>query len=446
MALAAPARDDASLASAVGAARRRLIPFLFLLYVFSYLDRVNVGFASLQMNAAIGLSSSAYGLGFGMFFLSYLLFEVPSNMILARVGARIWIARIMVTWGLVSIGMMFVRGAASFYVLRFLLGAAEAGFFPGIIFYLTEWFPARERARTIAAFMTATLIAGIVGGPISGALLTLQGAGGLAGWQWLFLLEGVPSVVLGLVVLRVLVDGPQDAAWLTAPEKDALTRTLRDERLEGTRHGRSAGAALSSPVVWLLAAAYFFLIPVALYAFSSWLPQIIQGLYRGGDFGVGVLSAIPYVAGAVAMVVVGRRSDRTSERRWHVAVAAALSAVGFAAAAAAHGLVSSMAALTLAMMGLASTFGPFWTLATGVVNGAGAAAGIAFINSVGNIGGFVGPSVVGYIKDRTQSFTLGLLFVATIVGIGAALVLAVPDAQRHDALKKTRSDRPGSAK
>jgi MFS transporter, ACS family, tartrate transporter len=445
MALVAPAHDDASLASAVGAARRRLIPFLFLLYVFSYLDRVNVGFASLQMNAAIGLSSSAYGVGFGMFFLSYLLFEVPSNMILARVGARLWIARIMVTWGMVSIGMMFVRGAASFYVLRFLLGAAEAGFFPGIIFYLTEWFPARERARTIAAFMTATLIAGVVGGPISGALLTLQGAGGLAGWQWLFLLEGVPSVVLGIVVLRVLVNTPQEAPWLTAPEKDALTRTLRDERVEGTRHGRSASAALSSPVVWLLAAAYFFLIPVALYAFSSWLPQIIQGLYRGGDFGVGVLSAIPYIAGAVAMVIVGRRSDLTRERRWHVAVAAAMSAVGFAMAAATHGLVSSMAALTLAMMGLASTFGPFWTLATGVVNGPGAAAGIAFINSVGNVGGFVGPSVVGYIKDQTQSFTLGLLFVATIVGMGALLVLAVPDAQRRDDLK-TRSNGPGSAK
>jgi D-galactonate transporter len=426
MALAAPSHDEAALASAVGAARRRLIPFLFLLYVFSYLDRVNVGFASLQMNAELGLSASTYGLGFGVFFLSYLLLEVPSNMILARVGARLWIARIMVTWGIVSVGMMFVRGAASFYALRFLLGAAEAGFFPGIIFYLTEWFPARERARTIAAFMTATLVAGVIGGPISGALLTLHGTAGLAGWQWLFLLEGAPSIALGLVVLRVLANGPQDARWLTAPEKDALIRALRDERAEGTRHGQSAAAALASPLVWLLAAAYFFLIPVALYAFSSWLPQIIQGLYQGGEFGVGLLSAIPYVAGAVAMVVVGRHSDRTRERRWHTAVAAGVSAVGFAAAAAAHGIGPSLASLTLAMMGLASTFGPFWTLATGVVNGAGAAAGIAFINSVGNIGGFVGPSVVGYIKDRTQSFTLGLLFVATTVAIGAVLVLAVP--------------------
>jgi MFS transporter, ACS family, tartrate transporter len=365
-----------------------------------------------------------------MFFVSYLLLEVPSNMILARVGARVWIARIMVSWGLVSIAMMFVRSAAAFYALRFLLGATEAGFFPGIIFYLTQWTPARERARTVAAFMTATLVAGVIGGPVSGALLTLHGVLGLAGWQWLFLLEGAPSVVLGFVVLGVLTNRPEEAAWLTAAEKGALVATLARERVEATTHGQSTAAALRSPLVWLLAAAYFFLIPVALYAFSSWLPQIIQAEYKGGDMGIGALSAIPYFAGAIAMVWAGQRSDRMEERRWHVAVAAVVSAVGFGAAAFAHGLVLSMVALTIAMMGLASTFGPFWTLATAIVNGAGAAAGIALINSVGNIGGFVGPSVVGYIKDRTQSFTLGLLFVAAIVAIGALLVLAVPDA-RH---------------
>jgi ACS family tartrate transporter-like MFS transporter len=426
------ADEEAALASALARVRRRLIPFLFLLYVFSYLDRVNVGFASLQMNAAIGLSASTYGVGFGMFFLSYLLFEVPSNVMLARVGARVWIARIMVSWGVVSIAMLFVRGPRSFYLLRFLLGAAEAGFFPGIIFYLTEWVPARARARTIAAFMTATLIAGVIGGPISGALLTLQGAGGLAGWQWLFLLEGVPSVVLGFVVLARLTNRPEEAAWLPEAGKRALIAALARDRARATPEGRSVGSALASPLVWLLSAAYFFLIPVALYAFSSWVPQIIRAAYAGSDFGVGMLSAVPYCAGAMAMVAVGRSSDRSGERRWHVAGAAALSAAGFGAAGLVHGLTPSMVALTVAMVGLASTFGPFWTLATSIVNGAGAAAGIALINSVGNIGGFVGPSVVGYIKDRTESFADGLFFVAAIVIVGAALVLALPGRRRSE--------------
>jgi sugar phosphate permease len=420
------ARDDQALASASAAVRRRLIPFLFLLYVFSYLDRVNVGFASLQMNAELGFSASTYGFGFGVFFISYLLLEVPSNMMLARVGARLWIARIMITWGAVSIAMMFIRSAAMFYALRFLLGAAEAGFFPGIIFYLTAWVPSSERARTIAAFMTATLAAGVIGGPISGALLTLHGAAGLSGWQWLFLLEGLPSFALGFVVLAVLVDRPEEARWLSAEEQAALVGAVSRERGTATVHGRSPSAALASPLVWLLSAAYFLLIPVALYAFGSWLPQIIRARYQGGDFGVGVLSACPYLAGAVAMVIVGRQSDRLQERRWHVAVSALVSAAGFCAAAFVHGLAGSMIALTVAMAGLASTFGPFWGLATAMVNGAGAAAGIALINSLGNVGGFVGPYAVGYIRDATQSFTYGLVFVAVTVAAGAALVLAVP--------------------
>jgi len=429
---AVAAGDGQALASASAAVRRRLIPFLFLLYVFSYLDRVNVGFASLQMNAELGFSASTYGFGFGIFFISYLLLEVPSNMILARAGARLWIARIMITWGVVSMAMMFITSARMFYTLRFLLGAAEAGFFPGIIFYLTAWIPSSQRARTIAAFMTATLAAGVIGGPLSGALLTLHGAAGLSGWQWLFLLEGVPSCALGFIVLVVLVDRPDQARWLSADEKAALVAAVAREQSAATVHGRSASASLASPVVWLLSASYFLLIPVALYAFGSWLPQIIRGSYRGGDFGVGLLSALPYLAGAVAMVLVGQRSDRLQERRWHVAVSALVSAAGFCAAAFVHGLAGSMIALTVAMAGLASTFGPFWGLATAIVNGAGAAAGIALINSVGNVGGFVGPYAVGYIRDATQSFTDGLLFVAVTVAAGAVLVLAVP---RESALR-----------
>ncbi len=409
---------------AVAVIRRRLIPFLFLLYIFAYLDRINVGFASLQMNRALGFSASTYGLGAGIFFLSYVTFEVPSNLILARVGARLWIARIMITWGLVSAATMFVSSAAMFYTLRFLLGLAEAGFFPGIIFYLTRWVPARERARTIATFMTATLVAGVVGGPISGALLSLDGFGGLAGWQWLFLLEGVPSIIAGVVVLRLLPDRPEEATWLSDRQKRALIERLREESTVRTPH--TAASALGSGRVWLLGVAHFFAIPVALYGFGFWLPQIIQSSFTGSGFEIGVLSAIPYFVGAVAMVIVGRHSDRTGERKWHVAVAALTSAIGFVATPFVHGTTPSVVTLTIAMAGLASIFGPFWTLGSSLVQGAGAAASIALVNSVGNIGGFVGPYLLGYIKDHTQSFAIGLIALGAIVAIGGALVLAIP--------------------
>ena len=282
------------LSSAVGRVRRRVVPFLFLLYIFAYLDRINVGFASLQMKPALGFSDATYGLGAGIFFLGYVAFEIPSNIILARVCARLWIARIMITWGLVSASMMFTRSAAMFYALRFLLGLAEAGFFPGLIFYLTRWVPARERARTIAAFMTATLTAGIIGGPLSGALLSLHGAGGLAGWQWLFLLEGLPAILLGIIVLGVLTERPEEAAWLTGAEKAALIACLRDECSDDRAESRTRAVltTLKNGRVWLLAVVYFT-VPVALYAFGFWLPQIIQNAYNGTDFQIGLLSAIP---------------------------------------------------------------------------------------------------------------------------------------------------------
>ena len=418
--------QTADLASAVSKARRRLIPFLFLLYIVAYLDRVNVGFAALQMNEALGLSAQTYALGAGIFFVSYVAFEIPSNVVLARVGARLWIARIMITWGIVSAAMMFVRGATGFFVMRFLLGAAEAGFFPGIIFYLTRWFPERERARTVAAFMTAVLAAGIVGGPVSGALLTLHGAYGLAGWQWLFLLEGLPAVVLGVVVLGALTERPEDAAWLSTRERTALVRCLA---VESSAHGdqtRTLAAALGNGRVWLLALVYFTL-PVALYAMSFWLPQILKIASGGSDFEVGVLSAIPYLCGAIGMVATGRHSDRTGERRWHVAIAAAVGGAAFAASAFVSTLAPSLVLLSLAMLGLASMFGPFWTLATGVVRGVGAAAGIALINSVGNIGGFVGPYLLGYVRDTTGSFAAGLISVGIILPLGGALVLLARD-------------------
>jgi MFS family permease len=410
--------------------RRRLVPFLFLLYIVAYLDRINVGFASLQMNDALGFSDTVYALGAGMFFLSYVLFEIPSNVILARVGARIWIARIMITWGLISSLTMIVRGAGGFYTLRFLLGAAEAGFFPGIIYYLTRWIPAHDRARTIAAFMTAVLAAGIVGGPVSGAVLGLDGAAGLAGWQWLFLLEGVPSVALGIVVLFFLDDVPERAEWLSPAERAAIVDRLRAEDAAGPSPVQTTGAALRDRKLWLLAAVYFT-IPVALYAIGFFLPQMIASAQAGaaaplGTFGIGVVSAIPYLVGAVGMVVAGRHSDRTGERRWHVATAAIGGGAAFAAAGFVHGLAASIVLLSIATLGLASMFGPFWSLATSFTTGVGAAAGIALINSVGNIGGFVGPSVVGYLRDLTSSFAMGFVFIGAVLALGGVLTLAVP--------------------
>jgi ACS family tartrate transporter-like MFS transporter len=413
-------------ATAVAKARRRLIPFLFLLYVVSYLDRINVGFAALQMNAALGFSNVTYSLGAGIFFLSYTLLEIPSNVILARVGARRWIARIMISWGLVSAGMMFVRSATAFYALRFALGAAEAGFFPGIIYCLTRWFPARDRARAIAGFMTAVVIAGIVGGPVSGALLSLDGVGGLAGWQWLFVVEGLPAVVLGIVVLRALPEQPSQARWLTPAEQSALTTQLAEEAALGSKTGSvdTIRGALTSGRMWLLAAVYFT-IPVELYAMSFWLPQIVKSASGASDFGVGVLSAIPYAVGAVGMIVVGRHSDETGERRWHIALSAVLGGAAFALAGFVHGVVPAIALLSLAMLGLASMLGPFWAFATSFLGGMGAAAGIALVNSVGNVGGFVGPNIVGYVRESTNSFAAGLAIVGAILTGGGLLVLCV---------------------
>ena len=419
-----------ALDAAAAKVRRRLVPFLFLLYIVAYLDRINIGFASLQMNEALGFSAAVYGFGAGIFFLSYTAFEIPSNIILARVGARRWIARIMITWGLASAAMMFAHDATSFYILRFVLGAAEAGFFPGIIYYLTRWVPARERARTVASFMTAVVTAGIVGGPLSGALLSMDGQGGLAGWQWMFLLEGIPATVLGFVVLRVLDETPADARWLTAPEKSALLSRLQQESAPAAGRADGVSDALRHPWIWVLALVYF-VVPVALYGFGFFLPQILRSTFAGTPFQIGALSAIPYLAGAAGMIVTSRHSDRTGERRWHVAVAAALAGVAFMATAFVEGLAPSLVLLSIAMLGLASMFGPFWTLATSFVQGPGAAAGIALINSVGNVGGFVGPYGIGYLRDTTSGYSAGLMGIGAVVLAGGALVLLVPDRSRR---------------
>lgn len=439
-------------ASAQGKARRRLIPFLFLLYVVAYLDRVNIGFAALQMNADLGLSAAAFGLGAGIFFVGYTLFEIPSNLLLERFGARRWLARIMISWGVISVAMLFARGPASFYLLRFLLGVGEAGFFPGVILYLTYWFPAAERARAVAWFMTATALAGVVGGPLSGFLLSMHGLLGLAGWQWLFLVEGLPAVALGLVVLRVLPDGPAQAAWLSAPERDALvTRLERDHSSRIGHPHRRLADALRSGRVWIVCAIYGCTV-IGLYGVSFWLPQILRGQASWSDARIAALTALPYALAAVTMVAVAAHSDRTGERRWHVAMPLWVAGAGFALASQVRTPALSLVALTVAAMGIWASLGPFWTLPTALLEGTAAAGGIALVNSVGNIGGFIGPFAVGAARDATGTFGAALAGLACLLVLGGTLALLIrpvdtheaPDARRapRAARSTTRSPRP----
>ncbi len=403
--------------------RARLVPFLCLLYFFAYLNRVNIGFASLQMNDALGISASAYGFGAGVFFFGYFLFEVPSNVVLLRVGARRWIARILMTWGIVSVGMAATAGPKSFWALRFLLGAAEAGFFPGALFYFTEWFPARHRAGVVAQFSTASMFAGMFGAPVSGLLLGMRGISGLDGWQWLFVVEGLPSILLGFVVLAYLTDRPADAEWLPADEKAWLVEELRRENGGGARHHVTLGAALADRGVWFLASA-FFLVIVAGYGFNFWVPQIVRGLSHGSDRAVGFLTAIPYALAALAMIATAAHSDRTGERRKHVAAAAFTATIGYTAIVAASGRPAlAFAALCVAAMGTFSMTPPFWSLPTAFLRGPAAAAGIAFINAVGNLGGFAGPYVVGFLKEMTGDFRAGMLALGVAPAIAALMLL-----------------------
>lgn len=400
----------------------RLLPFLFLCYVVAYLDRVNVGFAKLQMLSDLKFSETAYGLGAGIFFIGYFIFEIPSNLILHRTGARRWIARIMVTWGILSAAMMFVTSETAFYTLRFLLGAAEAGFFPGIILYLTYWFPAKQRARIVALFMTAIAMSGVIGGPLSGWIMTsLAGVNGWAGWQWLFLIEGLPSVAMGIAVLFFLDDSIRSAKWLSPAEKDLLEREIAAD--QKTQSHMSVGQTLRDPRVLLLAGLYFCFI-MGLYGVSFWLPQLIKGLGVKDLASIGLLSAIPYGLAAIAMVWVGRSSDTHQERRLHLVVPALLGAAGLALAGV-YGSqpVLGMLALTLGTAGVLSVLPVFWTLPTALLGGAGAAAGIALINSVGNLAGFASPYMVGAIKDATGSTTLGMYVLAASMVLGAVLSL-----------------------
>ena len=390
-------------AGAIDKTSRRLIPFLVLCYAVNFLDRVNVGFAALAMNKDLGFRPELFGFGAGIFFAGYILCEIPSNLALHRFGARIWTARIMISWGLVATAMGLVTGETSFYALRFALGVAEAGFFPGIILYLTYWFPRESRARIVSLFMTAVPISTVVGGPLSGALLGLHGLGGIAGWRWLFIIEGIPAVLLGIVALMFLTDRPKDAQWLAPEERAALEWRLEAEAEDTRASGYvGIGQALINPRVIELGLLYFGLV-IGLYGIGFWMPQVLK-IFGLSNLAIGFLTAVPYLIAAIGMVIAGRHSDATGERIWHVALPLFVSGAAFAWSAHAGPLPIVMLALSLATLGIYAAIGTFWSLPTSILTGTGAAAGLALINSMGNCGGFAGPVIVGQLKGATGDF------------------------------------------
>jgi ACS family tartrate transporter-like MFS transporter len=411
---------------AIARVQGRLIPFIFICYVIAYLDRVNIGFAATELQRDLGLTDAAFGLGAGLFFLGYCLFEVPSNLILERIGARLWIARIMIVWGIVSMAMMFVSGVASFYALRVLLGIAEAGFFPGVILYLTYWVPARHRARTGALFLMAIPVSVIIGAPLSDALLRLDGLLELRGWQWLFLVEGAPAVIFGIATLFYLTDTPSKATWLKDDERAWLTETMASERAARATQGHgSVLASLRSGKLWLLCAIYFMNTLVT-YGVFLWLPRILRDASAGAGVQVGWLTAIPFVAALAGMVLVGRHSDRTGERKWHVAVCALVAAAGLLLAVGFQDNVWMLVvAFTLSQLGQRSLLAVFWAIPPIFLGGTAAAAGIALINSLGNLGGWVGPTVVGWLRGSSGNYTSGLLVLVAALVIEAALVASM---------------------
>ncbi len=424
-------------ARTIGKVTRRLVPFLVVCYFIGYLDRVNVGFAALTMNKALGLDATAFGIGAGIFFIAYFFFEVPSNLFLAKFGARKWIARIMLTWGVVSALTAFIPGISAttgasttttFYVIRVLLGVAEAGFFPGIIFFLTTWFPALYRARIIGLFMAAIPLSSVIGSPVSSLLLQMDGVAGLQGWQWLFLLEAIPAVLMSVAVFFYLTDRPSEATWLAPDEREWLRDRLTREEAQRVRARHfSVAEALGNTRVLLLGMVYFG-INATNYGLSFFLPQIVR------DFGLsltatGFVTALPYAVGTAGMIWWGRHSDRAHERREHVAVALLVAVGGIAASTLLFGATGKMIALSIAGFGIFAVLPVFWTLPTTFLSGTAAAGGIAVVNSVGNLSGFAGPFVMGELKDVTGSYTAGLLAISAVGMMSLILALSL----HHDA-------------
>ena len=411
----------------------RLLPFLFLLYVVAYLDRINVGFAALQMKDQLGFSDSVYGFGAGIFFLSYFLFQVPSNMVLERVGARLWIGVLMILWGIISASMFLVHSPGSFYTLRFLLGATEAGFFPGVLFYLRGWFPPALPAGIIALFMTAGPISGVIGGPISGALLNLDGRRGLAGWQWMFLMEGIPAIFLGIVAWVYLVNSPEEARWLTTEEKSWLhqRKAIAKHRETDSRGREPETKWWTSADLWRLVLVDFIL-NTCTYGVSLWLPSVLKNVSGLSNLLIGIASALPNLLAVILMVLVGMHSDRTGERRWHIAFSAFAGSAALFAAGYSNGVVFSIIAFGIALAASSSMAATFWSLASATLSESSAARAIALINAIGNLGSGFGPYWIGHLRDVTHSFRAGLWSVAIGMGLAGFTILTV----RHDGSSK----------
>lgn len=405
----------------------RILPPLYLIYVMAYLDRMNVGFAQLQMKDALQFNDTVYGLGAGIFFLGYALFEIPSNLMLEKIGAKLWLTRIMITWGLISSSMVFISTPRDFYILRLLLGIAEAGSFPGIILYFSYWFPASIRAKYGAMLITASAMSGLIGAPMAGFLLSMDGLWGWQGWQWLFIVEGIPSVVLGVVLYYWLTDRPEHANWLSPQEKKWLIQTLATERHSNTHTtADNLYQSLIHPQVWILGTLYFSII-IVFYSISLWLPQIIKSISGLGNVGTAYLTAIPYFVTVFVMVLVGSHSDKVNERRWHIVICAWIAAIGFALSAYLQTPILALFAITLAAAGVWSTLAPFWTLPHALLKeGAAKASGLALINSIGNLGGFGGPYLVAFLKSTTGDFKLSTLILSLILSIGVLLVFKIP--------------------
>ncbi|HLH04850.1 MAG TPA: MFS transporter [Bryobacteraceae bacterium] len=406
---------------------RRILPFLFLCYIFAYIDRVNVSFAKLQMQGDLGISEAVYGTAAGIFFIGYFFFEIPCNVAMQKIGARYWLGPIMIVWGTVSACTMLVKSGTGFYAVRFLLGIVESGFFPGVILYLTFWYPSRYRARMVATFMTAIPLSGVIGGPISGRILEkMSHAGGLRGWQWLYLLEALPSILAGLATFYFLPNGPRDAKWLSAEERELVASRLEEEdrrKRASAEAKHSLGDAFRSGKVWALCFVYFGF-TMGNYGLTFFLPQMIKDTLTANPFYIGLLTMIPWGAAAVSMVLVGRHSDQTGERCWHVAIAGMIGALAFAASAL-PGLagIPAFVALTIACAGIAAAYTTFWALPSAFVTGTAASAAIAWINSVGNLGGYFGPSLTGKIRELTQSSTLALFTLSAGCLMSVALTI-----------------------
>lgn len=407
----------------------RLIPFLLVLYIISFLDRVNVGFAKLQMSVDVGLSDAVFGLGAGIFFIGYAMFEIPSNLLLQRFGARLWIARILVVWGAISVSMMFVTTPTQFLVMRFLLGVAEAGFYPGILLYLTFWFPSKLRSQVTSMFFVGVPLAGLIGGPLSGWIMkTMNNVNDWHGWQWMFLLEGLPALIGGVAVFFYLDDNPHKARWLTAAERETITSALEAEHAQhrALGHGHRLGDALKSGKVWLLAISNFTLLG-GIYGVSFWLPQMIKDLGVTDVLHNGLVTAIPFGIASVMMLLVGRHSDRTGERTWHTIWCAAAGAVGLVGAAMlSHTPVLSIGCLALALGGALASIAVLWVLPSSLLTGAAAAGGIALMATIGNLGGYAAPYIMGLAKQATQRVDTGLYIMAGAMVVGGLLVLFLP--------------------